>query len=298
MVIAQLSRLNMRLAALQHSRHALVETVQSSYLPRNATAQPQSIKLLDDAAFDSVAAWLAGTAHSPGSVSPSRPFTTHPRPRPVPETKIGRGVLHEAFSASHQFLEILSALQHKMTNGGSRSTFSAPAPGSFAPSISAHSAWTSSESSGSYFEQHRVALPDAFASNQTPPSKNVIRHLVMACHTLLLNFYVAVLIVLQHDANQPSTQIHAATLGQIRLVSVVQLCSYLIGHQHQAVSGCISLQNGPLYRSLQDLTAFGPQQSAPSLLADDDDEDNEEMLKELIKDVQLRLAGLKQTLCI
>ncbi|KAJ5495551.1 hypothetical protein N7539_000667 [Penicillium diatomitis] len=292
-VVARLSRLNVRLAALQHSSQALFETLKLPEPFKDAT-QTQSLKLLDDAAFDSVTSWLAGAAHSSGNSSSTRALNTHPHLRPVPEKKTGCGVLHEAFSASHQFLEILSLLHNQVTE---RKTglFTSKADMSTIPE-SWHLASSSHNRNRSYCEQHKSTSHDGASLSQASSREDIIRQLVMACHALLLNVFVAVLIALQHDANQPSTEMHAGALGQIRLVSVVQLCSYLIGRQHQALDVCISLQSSSTQlQSLQDMGGSGRQRPTPLLLADDDDA---EMLKDLLKDVEDKLACLKTTLCI
>lgn len=85
---------------------------------------------------------------------------------------------------------------------------------------------------------------------------------------LLLNVYVAVLITLQHEADRSSyisasnanadTRMDAAALANIRLVTVVRLCSFLIKRQYQAVTSYLSHQS-PLPSSQQhDLSGSCP----------------------------------------
>ncbi|KAK7961965.1 uncharacterized protein PG986_002790 [Apiospora aurea] len=64
----------------------------------------------------------------------------------------------------------------------------------------------------------------------------VTRHLILACHNLLLSAYVLLLAALQHDAQllRSSAGDKPASLAEIRLVSIVQLCAYLIKQQEQA----------------------------------------------------------------
>lgn len=93
----------------------------------------------------------------------------------------------------------------------------------------------------------------------------------MTCYTLLLNIYVAVLIVLQHDVH-PSAQ--AALEDDMRTISTVHLYSYLIKRQHRAVSSYIS-DGGDGWAS-----------------------DDEMLIKDLRMEIQQRLDRLHQTLHI
>lgn len=112
---------------------------------------------------------------------------------------------------------------------------------------------------------------------------SVIRHLVMACHALLLDIYAAALVVLQHDAYPTSlmNNSNGNTLGDVRLVLVVQLCSYLVERQQQAVDQCFPSQSDV------DLT---------SPLPPGQDAAEREAMSGAREQVQQRLATLRHTM--
>jgi hypothetical protein len=71
-----------------------------------------------------------------------------------------------------------------------------------------------------------------------------IRHLTIACHLLLMGIYETLLAVLEHDALLGKQTACVANdrdpLGQIQLVSVVQLCSYIFARQNEAINTYLS----------------------------------------------------------
>ncbi|KAK8075469.1 hypothetical protein PG997_010132 [Apiospora hydei] len=91
-------------------------------------------------------------------------------------------------------------------------------------------------------EQAPPSLGDMLSSAASNPrisrgyAVTVTRHLILACHNLLLSVYVLLLAALQHDAQllRSSAGDKPAALAEIRLVSIVQLCAYLIKQQEQA----------------------------------------------------------------
>ena len=126
----------------------------------------------------------------------------------------------------------------------------------------------------------------------------IIRHRVMACEALLLEIYMAILNALQHDAFHGDSM-NTTALGDIRLVLVVQLCSYLIERQQQAVDLCLAPQNplSPLSESgifPSRLDHSGPQKPVPP--GPVMDEADREALSGITYQVQQRLAHLRQTL--
>ena len=295
LVIAQLSQLSARLSSLRYLSYTLAKAAESSLcrLPNG-----RQIPLIDAAAFESVAAWLAhdhGSANMDAHPSVHAPAESQgPYPSPAPETKPrgGHGILHDVFSASHRLLETLRHLQVKniVEPFNSSTTTSASTPPA-APSGQSSvylrlikGPWSSAPSSGS--QQH---------CNNT---MQIIRHLVMACEALLLEIYMAVLIALQHDAYHGASM-NTTALGDVRLVLVVQLCSYLIERQHQAVDLCLAPLSplSPLSVSgtfPQNLDLSGPQQPVPpGPVLNTADRD---VLSDLKNQVQQRLAHLRQTL--
>jgi hypothetical protein len=299
--IARLSQLSTRLYPLHRSSCTLAETAGSSGQWRDRDQARQS-PLIDDAAFKSVSAWIFRV-----SADVNLLFRTDLQ-NPALETTTAGDTLHDAFSASHHLLEILRCLQGDVVTGTlpstSTSTVSTSTSSStggahldFWASITppfAQSASNSNENT-SCFEQGKVSSSYARPSQY---SNTVVRHLVIACHTLLFNIYVEVLIALQHDADLRSSClpsdscVDAAALADIRLVLVVQLCSYLIECQRQAVDLYLSLQFPLPSLHQHDLSGFH-QPSPPASTAG-----NREVMGHLDMQVQQRLARLRQTLRI
>jgi Fungal Zn(2)-Cys(6) binuclear cluster domain len=280
--IARLSQLSTLLYPLHCSSCTLAETAGSSRQSREGSQARQS-PLIGEATFKSVSAWIF---HVPADVNLL--FRGDGQKSALETTTTG-DTLHDAFSASRQLLEILRCLQGDVvtdslplssalststssctSTGGAHLDFWASITSPFAQSTSA------SNENTSYFEQGKVSSSYARSSQY---SNSVVRHLVMACHTLLFNIYVAQLIALQHDADLRSSCLptddsaDGAELADIRLVLVVQLCSYLIERQRQAV----------------DLYLSGPPASTTG---------NREVMSHLDTEVQQRLKRLRQTLRI
>ncbi|KAJ5194234.1 hypothetical protein N7491_001570 [Penicillium cf. griseofulvum] len=136
------------------------------------------------------------------------------------------------------------------------------------------------------------AMPTTGPSPMEPnPFDNVIRHLCISCHSSLMNVYISVLDVLGHDAKL-STQADRAALGDIRLVSIVQICSYLTERQNQAIDLYLSNEDSTAVSSWQDSMAIsdGPvMQSTDTSIRDD--------MRCLKFEVQQRLSDLQQILC-
>ncbi|KAL4974208.1 hypothetical protein BDW66DRAFT_153130 [Aspergillus desertorum] len=88
------------------------------------------------------------------------------------------------------------------------------------------------------------------------------RHLVLACHTLLLEIYVSVFGSLQRDVDHcldsdPVGQdpaVGTASLGDMPVVLIVQLCSYILDRQHRAVSSYLSPKLEPGQREQIDVS--------------------------------------------
>ncbi|KAG6995811.1 hypothetical protein G7Y79_00041g077630 [Physcia stellaris] len=213
----------------------------------------------------------------------------------TPSQTSAGNILHGAFSASYHLLEILRCEQ-----ADSAANISSPTPN---PSTSASPAASGShvdsrtdipyesvrspsttDGGSIYFERRKRS--SSFARSSSEYSNAAVRHLVIACHTLLLNVYVAVLIALQYDVDQwsvchPAGSDNASgckepmALADIRLVMAVQLCSYLFERQHRAV----------------DLYLSPPSSPAASTA-------NREVIDDLKMEVEQRLARLRQGLRI
>lgn len=293
LVIAQLSQLSTRLSSLRSSSYTLANAAESS---SSCLPSGRQIPLIDAAAFETVAAWLAH-GHDPANTNVHPPVDASaqghvPYPSPAPETKSrgGHGILHDVFSASHRLLEVLRHLQMKNIAEPSP-TVSSAFKSSAAPSgqSSAHlrltkGPWSSAQSSGSQQHSHNTM--------------QIIRHLVMACESLLLEIYMAVLTALQHDAFHGASM-DTTALGDVRLVLVAQLCSYLIERQQQAVDLCLAPQSplsAPSVSGIFPPRLDHPGAQKPAPPGPVVDEADREVLCDLKNQVQQRLAHLRQTL--
>lgn len=289
--IARLAHLSTRLYPLHRSSCTLAETARS---PSQAETYRQAghNTLISDAAFKSMATWLV-------HVSSNMRLPSQNERRDLASNLTSTGdTLHEVFSASHQFLETLRFLQldavsttSTLTRTLSTST-QASAGGShpdFWASITPESTSSipSSAQNSSSLDQQQVPSDHDPSSDQY--SETIVRHLIIACHTLLLNIYTAVLAALQHDADQGLARalnhddyVEAAALADIRIVMAVQLCSYLVERQFQAVDLHLSPR----------LTTQTLQQPSPPLSTIAEPS----VVDELKIEVQQRMVRLRQTL--
>lgn len=302
--IVQLSQLSTRLYPLYRSCCILAEVAESSCQTRDRYNIRQN-PLIDDTTFKSVAAWLINVPTNMSFVFPGN------LRNPSIETTMAGDNLHDAFSASHHLLEIVRCLQVNAGSGPlyntSTASNSAPASteggenGDFWESTTPQSLTSAPIGEPSYFE-----VNNGSSNYIRPPSQchnTVVRHLVIACHTLLLNIHVTVLIVLQHDADlrnyySPSKNVEAdlymaaTALADIKLVMVLRLCSHLITRQQQAVDSYLSAQPPP-----PPSQENNPPISHQSIL-DASAAANRVAASDLEMEIQQRLDRLRQTLYI
>ncbi|KAI4280258.1 MAG: hypothetical protein L6R35_005942 [Caloplaca aegaea] len=323
--IARLSQLSTRLYPLHRSSLTLAETAGSSNQPgdrKETSPRP----LLDKAAFRSVAGWLVHVSSNMTLAS-----GTGRRKQSLEAITTG-DTLHDAFSASHQLLEILRCLQADAVTSLSAPSISA-STSSNAAGAQIDNNWacntitpqSSSNPDKPEQQRHQQQQPhnkepfnppsSSSSSSSSPPppssytrsSNTVIHHLVHACHTLLLDIYVAFLIALQDDAERWSSSSScrpagaavidaaaAAALADIPLVLTVQLCSYLIERQHQAVDRFLSLSQQQQQNENSRGSGSGSRQPSPPPAATT----NREVTSDLETEVQQRLGRLRQTLRI
>ncbi|KAF5559817.1 hypothetical protein FPHYL_6917 [Fusarium phyllophilum] len=105
-------------------------------------------------------------------------------------------------------------------------------------------------SCSSKFTTTTLVLQDELGSRtfRAVSDKNVARHLVVACHMLLIDSFAAVLGALQDVAG---AEHHAAQgiitpgFADLRLAMVVQLCSYLFVRQCRVVDAYLEVKSGP-----------------------------------------------------
>lgn len=278
--IAHLSRLCMRLSQLLLSRYFLTETLDSSRQSKGHDTACEDQPLIETI-FKSINSWLLqGSANTNLSLDSE----------PLRETRTTSDLLHHVFSASNHLLEILRYLHVSVLASTS-------IPSTACPFLS-----SSSHSSSSHAETTTRSPGDGRRSSQH--SHTTLHHLVLACVTLLLKIYVAILIALQRSADtlnssllarnlvEPSDHMDAASRGHIKLVSVVQLCSYFIKRQNQTLNIILSSQGSLRAPSSQ---KHGPQQSAspdvPYRHAIGE-------LSDLKTEVDQHLKRLQESLCI
>ena len=255
--IAHLSRLCMRLSQLL-SRCFLAETLDQSRPSKDHDPASEDQSIIDTV-FKSIHSWLVhGSANTNLSHDPES----------LHGARMTGDLLHHVFSASNHLREILR-YQH---------------------------------SSSLHAETTTRSLREASRSSQH--SCSVVHHLVLACITLLLKIYVAILIALQRSADalsssllarylvEPSDYMDAASRGHIKLVSVVQLCSYFIKGQNQTFDTILSSQGSVHAPSSQE---NDPRQSvwsdATYRLAIEE-------MTDLKTEVEQRLKRLQDSLCI
>ncbi|KAL6716652.1 hypothetical protein ACLMJK_006220 [Lecanora helva] len=297
--IARLSQLSTRLCSLHRSSCTLAR---SAGLAGHSVSNSRDNKspLIDDTAFKSVTAWLM---HVSGNMNPLIDADSRDRQDDLKRTG---DTLHNAFSASHSLLETLHSLHAAAVDGSSSSaglptaasTTSREAQTDFWPSPNSQSARTLSitEENSTYPKNSNESSGITHRSNQH--TNTVVHHLVIACHTILLNIYVSVLVALQHDADRwnpcrSTSTIDAelntdtVALADIRPALTVQLCSYLIERQNQAVDVYLSSSRSPPVS-----------QQHPSHEVFRSNTADQEAMSELKVEIQQRLERLRQTLRI
>ncbi|KAL5113213.1 hypothetical protein ACEQ8H_008920 [Pleosporales sp. CAS-2024a] len=259
--VGQLAQLTMRLSSLRHKSSNLVGTAGAS--SGGGTERSRS-SLVDDAAFESVVAWLARDELAGGNAE-------HIAAEAIATTASSstQGILHETFSASHVLLEILGKLEDEQADRHTDMMLGAmltPSPtaghGYFdiAPNLNAGV----------------LSTTDGDGMTAQARSHTSIRHLVMVCNTLMLEVYLLILVALQHDAY---LGVHAnKIMKSVRMVLLVQLCSHLVDRQCQALQ---------VYQNSVHL-ALGPDERY--LDAD------RNVLEDLKRQVQDRLHQLRQML--
>ncbi|RWA03862.1 hypothetical protein EKO27_g11243 [Xylaria grammica] len=253
--ILQFSQLIMRFSRLQRLSYELAPKPDSLYLANDLNQAPDK-PLVDETTFVSVFGWL--THDSSNLVQ--RPRST----RSPTQEDTTSDVLCRVFSASHTFLEALHGLQRDVGTKSSAST---------SPSIGSNMSLYST-------------LDTATTSYPRSPSHHctsAVRHLAMTCYTILLSIYVSILNRLEQDAGGRTD---GASSGDIRLASIVQLCSYLVERQHKAMEVYLTTQKPP-EGSWEELLNSSYDQTSVAV---------EEEMQILNVEVEQRLARLKQAL--
>lgn len=270
--IALLSQLSTQLYPLHRSSCILAEAAAAAKEGNAGRVDP----LIDEAALQCAASWLVHV-----SANMRLSFHTDRQYSPIDASTTGE-TLHGALCGAHQLLEILQCLQGKTLSGATAGT-STP----------------NSTCSGCMKSGFRVQ--DIAPSPSSLSSNTVVRHLIIACHTLILNIFVGVLFALQHDADlrvaasmpaMGKNSADPATLADIRVVLIVQLYSYMFSRLHQAVkpysTPATPTTPGHSHKEYFSLD-LSPISTVSPLVSS-------EGISELEMEVQQRLTRLRQTL--
>jgi hypothetical protein len=267
-LIAQLAQLSTHISLLRRSGCVLVRY-------SDGQSQGRHPPLIDDTVFQSVATWLA---RGPNDIAPScSPAASHSCWTQAPKIKTLGDLLYHIFSASHHLLELLRQVPGNSTPNTttiSRSEYTPQFLDFSVPSLNMDGSTPLGSESG------QASTWKSPSSSPIASSNNVIRHLLIANHTMLLGIYSEVFGLLQRCLG-PSTSECTTPLREIRLASVVQLCSYLIDRQHQAMDLYLSSPVGRL---------LGPE-TVP-------DTTTTEAMKAIRTEVGQRILGLQQMIPI
>ncbi|KAH7021615.1 uncharacterized protein B0I36DRAFT_354240 [Microdochium trichocladiopsis] len=324
--ISQLSQLTMRLSQLYRSNESLNETVRMSYR-RGSVGHDGHVRspLVDDGVFKLVSAWLSYLS------SKATPQTSiDPPTSPDDGADVLGVVLCGVFTASGDLLEILRGLMPPSDPWSAAPAHHGNMNSNFNSLTTAPNGATCQPKPQHQHQKHRVRT--ASVSSQAISQSPVTSHLLLACHTMLLTIYNFVLIALESDvdlcclntaslSSPPADLMLGTSLGStrssssggfglgghpcggpcggigplsnIRLVMVVQLCSYLINQQHQSIttylSGVAAPRDGQFFSSspLRNTSASWEQMSING---------DYKSVTQLMSDIQARMNRLLKSL--
>ncbi|CAD0090156.1 unnamed protein product [Aureobasidium mustum] len=263
--IAALSRLSQRLYSLYSAVLALANCPDA--IDQADTATLRKGPFADDSAFQRLTSWLVRASSNMDNSSVSAGEQDANTPVAADD---GCALLENVFSASQKLIDTLHSLGEEASRHGPVSQGGSP------------SASIDQQATGTFLgdDSHHPGGP--FVSTNTW-SDSITKHMVMANHMLLLNTYLATVMALQHAVNKqksasgmPNAQDFALPLGEMRTAMVVQMCGYLIQRQINAVDAYLAPSSAT---PLSDLSSS-----------------DQTTMKELEKDVQRRLAQLKESL--
>jgi hypothetical protein len=240
-LIARLAQLSTRISSLRRACSALVKNWTSSAFecpmpPGGGHGRGGPPPLIHDAVFQSVATWLARGPTD--TMPPCSPETPHACWAQMPKTRTLGDLLYHSFSTSYHLLELL---QHVPMSSSASNPTTVSTPEFRSQLMGFAISPLSMDGSGAPLTPEYGATSSWTSPSASPTasSNHAARHLLIASHTMLLNIYSDVLDLLQRCAG-PSPSEGSTPLRDIRLVSVVQLCSFLIDCQHQAVDVYLS----------------------------------------------------------
>ncbi|KAG9515637.1 hypothetical protein KCU93_g9437, partial [Aureobasidium melanogenum] len=263
--IAILSRLSQRLYSLYSAVLQLANS--SDAIDQADAAALRKGPFADDSAFQKLTGWLVRASSSMGNSSVNAAEQDANTPA-APDD--GCALLEEVFSAFQKLIDTLHSLSEEASQLGSLSQ------DGLMPGI------LNQEMTGTILGAGIQPPGRPFVSTNHW-SDSITRHMVMANHMLLLNTYLAAIMALQHAVikqksakETPTARDFALPLGEMRTAMVVQMCGYLIQRQVDIVDGYLAPASAT---PLSDLSSS-----------------DQTTMKELEKDVQRRLAQLKESL--
>jgi hypothetical protein len=278
--VACLSRLSHRLYSLYSAVLDMVNL--PGALDEADTTTLHRGPFADDSAFQTLTGWIVRA--SSNTVDPSVRAENQGNNTNIAAGQDGCTLLQDVFSASRDLLNTL----HSLVDESSKlSPYPVPQDGPL-PTIAA--GLMTPQSSSATPNTENSSLKGLPSSGHW--SNSIVRHMVMACHMLLLNTYLAVTMALQHaldkqKSSQNASNAQALPLGEVRTVMIVQLCGYLIQRQAQAVQAYLT---PPDFIQSSDTAALPNTNPLSS--------SDQAATKQLEKDVEQRLARLRQSLHI
>jgi hypothetical protein len=277
--IACLSRLSHRLYSLYS---AVLEMVNSSgALDEADTTTLHQGPFADDSAFQTLTGWIV---HASSDTVDSSVRAGNQENNTNIAGQDGCTLLQDVFSASRDLLNTL----HSLVDESSKlSPYPVPQDG---PLPTTAAGLMTQQSSSTTPNTENSSLKGLPSSGHW--SNSIVRHMVMACHMLLLNTYLAVTMALQYaldkqKSSQNASNAQALPLGEVRTVMIVQLCGYLIQRQAQAVQTYLTPPDSTQPRDESTLPKTNPLSSS-----------DQTATKQLEEDVEQRLARLRQSLHI
>ncbi|KAF4769884.1 hypothetical protein HAV15_011413 [Penicillium sp. str.  len=244
--IAQLSQLSSHLYTLCRASHDLTANI-GPYGPES-----RRLPLFDDKALNSATTWLAAPNMNINTYPPRPPSfaLTGSASGPLATSTTPENTLINTFSASHYLLQVL----HQLQTLPIPTTRAPPYPDLDEDVGSQTTSRLRSPSLSSTTTNSSSGMRDSAGSQH---SSTVIRHLIIACYTLVLKMWSALLVALQHDAelSTGSTSFlnsdkldkegdedtpRPPLLANMRLVLVVNLSSYLVDRLRNAMHTYLS----------------------------------------------------------
>lgn len=238
--IAQLSQLSSHLYTLCRASYDLTANI--------GPCRPESrrLPLFDDKALNSATTWLAAPNMNINTYPPIPPSFAQigSAAGPLATSTTPENTLINTFSASHYLLQIL----HQLQTLPFPTTRAPPYPDLDEDVGSQKTSRPRSPSLSSTTTNSSSGMRDSAGSQH---SSTVIRHLIIACYTLVLKMWSALFVALQHDAelSAESTSFlnsdkldkadedtpRPPLLANMRLVLVVHLSSYLVDRLRTAM---------------------------------------------------------------